>query len=1217
MDIERAFSPAYGRSGAGRGGVTWLGITWVGRGEGSGGNVSGVHVISSAPRTFTFTRSFYFALAALLLSFGALALYFSFDEGSLPIEPVLSDPPLISSPAPAPPFPATSLPRAEVSIDELERELSGTRYSSLAEVPSSWYKNRRYLAVIDAGSSGSRIHLYTWKDPTWVRRQARLLLKEMELIGSKSTIPSRTNSNDSGTAGKAGRVQHTLSDGHGTNHTRNHVARSSSSDINLTNSPFATSSRILRLLQLPPAVHPATPLHPSDTSSWIRVIRPGLSELAGVADQGAMVKEYLRPLLEFGKERMEELKRLGRIGVPGATGTRTGDSAPVGGARGTSGIVESGKGEKRPAVKRTESGVMNFLGSVVDEEYDDTGWRTNDPPAQPNRHLSRRAPIPSTKPANTTSSLSDPLTPILLFATAGLRLLSSKQATSLLQSACAALGIRASTYSSASISEFGFGPGGGSCQQAFKVITGEWEGAFGWLAVNAMAGSLDALFTGSSTIPVSSSFPPEPSQLPTFGFLDLGGASAQIAFQPSPDIAREHANDLTVMKIRTIEGRDQNVGVYVRTWLGFGVREARRRYEAMVAGGKLNAHLEGNANSTTTSTLLVTAQSLLLKPTVKTGSTTTEAALAFTGSKATRTTPYSASQSLLSTASFGEEYQNPMKYRTITARDSTIESQRATSTHALIGAVEATDLADGAGEWNDDGWRVEYDNGDEGEGGEDASGLRRRRVKGMRTGSTNLQIRNTATVKRERSLRSTATSTTNIHVGTAFSTPDRSGSTKVATPSVILDPCLPHGLVYDADPTEFPPPFLGTGNFSRCLESLLPLINKTAPCLDPPCLFAGIHVPAPRVGVSDNKTESSGGVNLHYSPFDSIRFLGISEYFYTAASPWNLHGVYRPQSFVQAARKFCDGLTWEDIAAAWGQGEFKGKGINELGELEMQCWRAAWIVSVLHEGLGLGMEVEEMDEVPIGDLAVEKTIGKEKVADAKVGIVHGVPFQTVEEIGRMRISWTLGAAIIFVGDEVPNQGVVEDSIDHELEKALRTGGSASTGSGSQSVPGSGILSTGGPPPRDTASPLNANVVSSLHIYGGAAVALVLVVTFLVWCRSRLSSFVPRNGTWQGKLGMNPSDAFPLGYVEDSDTSSDPTALDAANGLTGPPDPYWTLGASPSTRSGIPGRAPSPKFNVGGFSPPRGSGWIGWGQSGNTRHGVRRVASDIGGWEKQK
>ena len=64
----------------------------------------------------------------------------------------------------------------------------------------------------------------------------------------------------------------------------------------------------------------------------------------------------------------------------------------------------------------------------------------------------------------------------------------------------------------------------------------------------------------------------------TYGFLDMGGASAQIAFAPNSTEAEKHANDLKLLRLRTVNGEASEYKVFVTTWLGFGANEARRRY---------------------------------------------------------------------------------------------------------------------------------------------------------------------------------------------------------------------------------------------------------------------------------------------------------------------------------------------------------------------------------------------------------------------------------------------------------------------------------------------------------------------------------------------------------------------------------------------------------------------------------------------------------------
>ena len=58
----------------------------------------------------------------------------------------------------------------------------------------------------------------------------------------------------------------------------------------------------------------------------------------------------------------------------------------------------------------------------------------------------------------------------------------------------------------------------------------------------------------------------------------MGGASAQIAFAPNATEAEKHTNDLTLLRMRTLDGKAAEYKVFVTTWLKFGVNEARKRY---------------------------------------------------------------------------------------------------------------------------------------------------------------------------------------------------------------------------------------------------------------------------------------------------------------------------------------------------------------------------------------------------------------------------------------------------------------------------------------------------------------------------------------------------------------------------------------------------------------------------------------------------------------
>ena len=106
-----------------------------------------------------------------------------------------------------------------------------------------------------------------------------------------------------------------------------------------------------------------------------------------------------------------------------------------------------------------------------------------------------------------------------------------------------------------------------NCDLHIQAIPGETEGLYGWIAANYLLGGFDS---------------PEKhahgKDHHTYGFLDMGGASAQIAFAPNVTEAERHAQDLKMLRMRNLNGATTEYKVFVTTWLGFGVHEARRRY---------------------------------------------------------------------------------------------------------------------------------------------------------------------------------------------------------------------------------------------------------------------------------------------------------------------------------------------------------------------------------------------------------------------------------------------------------------------------------------------------------------------------------------------------------------------------------------------------------------------------------------------------------------
>lgn len=145
-------------------------------------------------------------------------------------------------------------------------------------------------------------------------------------------------------------------------------------------------------------------------------------------------------------------------------------------------------------------------------------------------------------------------TPVFLMATAGVRLLPKPQQRTLLQEVCGYL---------QSNTKFILP----DCDAHVQVISGQTEGLYGWIAANYLLGGFD--------------HPERHGHVDshhTYGFLDMGGASAQIAFAPNSTEAEKHADDLKLVRMRHLDGEPVEYKVFTSTWLGFGANQARERY---------------------------------------------------------------------------------------------------------------------------------------------------------------------------------------------------------------------------------------------------------------------------------------------------------------------------------------------------------------------------------------------------------------------------------------------------------------------------------------------------------------------------------------------------------------------------------------------------------------------------------------------------------------
>ena len=247
----------------------------------------------------------------------------------------------------------------------------------------------------------------------------------------------------------------------------------------------------------------------------------------------------------------------------------------------------------------------------------------------------------------------------------------------------------------------------------------------------------------------------------------------------------------------------------------------------------------------------------------------------------------------------------------------------------------------------------------------------------------------------------------------------------------VPDPCLPKGLVLTESPVHATTPasahlmkshqLIGTGSFEECLKQTASLLNTSQPCPDSPCLMNGVHVPPIDFSVS--------------------HFIGVSEYWYSSEHIFGLGGAYDVVQYERAASEFCSN-TWNGILKeheeSWkrhrlgGDGEVVegGKIVGagkwgrqvEISRLQMQCFKAAWVVNVLHEGIKMPRIVD-----PGGN---SSTDGEKVVTQAAKKGLGRPTFQSMDTVGDIAISWTLGKMVLEASKEVlPIQKAMKPIVD--------------------------------------------------------------------------------------------------------------------------------------------------------------------------------------------
>ncbi|KAL9939415.1 hypothetical protein V8E36_001232 [Tilletia maclaganii] len=203
-----------------------------------------------------------------------------------------------------------------------------------------------------------------------------------------------------------------------------------------------------------------------------------------------------------------------------------------------------------------------------------------------------------------------------------------------------------------------------------------------------------------------------------------------------------------------------------------------------------------------------------------------------------------------------------------------------------------------------------------------------------------------------------------------------------STSSAVPDPCLPPGLsiAAPASSSSSKHSLLGSGSFSSCMAAISPLLEKDAACSRPPCLFHGVHVP--------------------HIDFSVNHFIGVSEYWYSSNDVFGLGGLYDFPKFQKAAEDFC-ATPWKDLSKSLKDGKIWGKQVTE-DRLQNQCFKSAWLATVLHDGIGLPRIVDAGGE---GDGNSHADTAQDKADEKNL-------FQSVNDVHGLSVSWTLGKAVL-------------------------------------------------------------------------------------------------------------------------------------------------------------------------------------------------------------
>jgi len=164
-------------------------------------------------------------------------------------------------------------------------------------------------------------------------------------------------------------------------------------------------------------------------------------------------------------------------------------------------------------------------------------------------------------------------TPLYILATAGLRLLNNEQQAKILEDLFTDI-----------VRDYQF-----QIEKThIQVIPGKLEGIYSWIAINYVLGRFQPNKNETVSKTDGHSVTIAPKRQPTVGILDMGGASAQIAYEVSDAVPIE-GEEIAEFSLGYDDHQDfLKYKIYVTTFLGYGANKAFEKYIDRILQNGLN-----------------------------------------------------------------------------------------------------------------------------------------------------------------------------------------------------------------------------------------------------------------------------------------------------------------------------------------------------------------------------------------------------------------------------------------------------------------------------------------------------------------------------------------------------------------------------------------------------------------------------------------------------